>query len=134
MVNEDKRCLIWVRLAANNRILNKALNFNTMRYHNGQKVWVWRLGDVEEEPQEATITSFSGKASFDEDVYEFDYLNGGSSGAGESDIFETLKAAEYARFKCARLIIGIFAQIEKISVNNCSYYDEIKHKMASASR
>ena len=103
-----------------------------MRYHNGQKVWVWRLGDVEEEPQEAIITSYSGNASFNEDVYEFEYASGGSSGAGESDIFETLKAAIYARFKCVRMIIGIFEQIEKISVKNCSYYDEIKHKLAAS--
>lgn len=33
MVNEDKRCLIWVRLAANNRILNKALNFYRMDFY-----------------------------------------------------------------------------------------------------
>lgn len=106
-----------------------------MRYHVGQKVWVWRLGYFEEEPQEATITGYSGKASFDEDVYEFEYAPDGfhcSSGAGESDIFETLKAAELARFKCVRMVIGIFEEVEKIAVKNSEYFDELKHKLAAS--
>ena len=74
-----------------------------MKYKEGQKVYVWR-GDIKDEIREATITGYSGKASFGEDVYEFDYEMGVSSGAGESDIFETLQKAQLAKFKMAKNI------------------------------
>lgn len=87
-----------------------------MKYKEGQKVYVWR-GDIEDEIREATITGYLGKASFCEDVYEFDYYINkmrASSGAGESDIFETLQKAQLAKFKMAKTIREIFIELEKM--------------------
>lgn len=91
-----------------------------MKYHIGQKVYVWRY-DVNEEIYEATITEYSGRASFDEDVYEFVYNidgMGALSGAGESEIFETLIAARHAKFKLLRETRQLFIQIEDIAKRN----------------
>lgn len=85
-----------------------------MKYKEGQKVYVWR-GDIEDEIQEATITGYLGKASFGEDVYEFEYNDmKAMSGAGESDIFETLQKAQHAKFKMAKTIREIFIELEKM--------------------
>lgn len=98
-----------------------------MKYKEGQKVYVWR-GNIKGEIKEATITGYSGKASFGEDVYEFDYyINNkmkASSGAGESDIFETLQKAQLAKFKMAKTIREYYFELEKVM----AHYKEIMTK------
>ena len=89
-----------------------------MKYKEGQKVYVWR-GDIKAEIIEATITGYSGKASFDEDVYEFEYNDmKAMSGAGESDIFETLQKAQLAKFKMAKVIREYIFELEKLMAYN----------------
>lgn len=103
-----------------------------MKYKVGDKVWVWR-SIIREEPKEVIISAYSGKASFNEDVYEFEYYENGrrlyQSGAGESDLYETLEAAQYARFKIVRTIEDIFEQIEDIVTNNKKTLAELKHEL-----
>lgn len=102
-----------------------------MKYKVGDKVWVWR--DVAESPQEVVISAYSGKASFNEDVYEYEYFRDGirlfQSGAGESDLYETEDAAKLARFKVVRTVEDIFNQIERIVVRNKESMTELKHKL-----
>lgn len=103
-----------------------------MKYHTGQKVWVWK-GNIDDEPIEAIITEFLDKASFDENVYEYDVVdeNGKrlySSGSGESDIFETLIAAKHSRFKMTRIVAGVFEDIEKLMVHNKELILESLHQ------
>lgn len=103
-----------------------------MKYKVGDNVWVWRMGDMENEPHYATITGYSGKASFNEDVYEFEYSPYGfrcSSGAGESDLYATEDAAKLARFKMARTFEDIFNQIENVVILNKELMSELKHKL-----
>ena len=89
-----------------------------MKYKEGQKVYVWR-GDIKGEIKEATITGYSGKASFGEDVYEFEYNDmKAMSGAGESDIFETLQKAQLAKFKMAKEIREYIIELEKLMAYN----------------
>ena len=89
-----------------------------MKYKEGQKVYVWR-GDIKGEIKEATITGYSGKASFGEDVYEFEYNEmRAMSGAGESDIFETLQKAQLAKFKMAKTIREYIFELEKLMAYN----------------
>ena len=89
-----------------------------MKYKEGQKVYVWR-GDIKDEILKATITGYSGKASFGEDVYEFEYNDmKAMSGAGESDIFETLQKAQLAKFKMAKTIREYFFEFEKLMAHN----------------
>ena len=102
-----------------------------MKYKVGDNVWVWR--DVSESPQKVVISAYSGKASFNEDVYEFEYIRDGKrlyqSGAGESDLYDTEDAAKLARFKVVRTVEDILNQIEKIVVRNKESMTELKHKL-----
>lgn len=98
-----------------------------MKYKEGQKVYVWR-GDIEDEIQEATITGYFGKAFLGEDVYEFEYNDmKAMSGAGESDIFETLQKAQLAKFKMAKTIREIFIELEKTMAHKLE--KTMAHKM-----
>ena len=68
-----------------------------MKFHEGQKVWVWR-GDSEK-PYPATISGYLGKSSTGNDVYEFvTYWYGCQivSGCADFDIYETEILAKHA--------------------------------------